>query len=130
MIRIFGENMEENGVKESTLSRNHGTDIKDRRPIERMFPPEQKGAAAYDVYAFESKSIAAPCEFRGLGNRLLKTSINFCREKGDSKRTLDILEPARHLYAKFGFHKTESKAYNEWNESREMYHETWECELE
>lgn len=66
----------------------------------------------------------------GLGNRLLKTSINFCREKGDSKRTLDILEPARHLYAKFGFHKTESKAYNEWNESREMYHETWECELE
>lgn len=63
MIRIFGENMEENGVKESTLSRNHGTDIKDRRPIKRMFPPEQKGAAAYDVYAFESKAIAAPCEF-------------------------------------------------------------------
>lgn len=33
------------------------------------------------------------------------------------------------LLAKFGFHKTESEFFNEWDESRDMYHETWECDL-
>lgn len=76
--------------------------------------------------------VDASLQGQGLGNKLLETAINFCKEKGYSKLTLgtlDILEPARHLYAKFGFHKTESEAYNEWDESRDMYHETWECEL-
>lgn len=69
---------------------------------------------------------------QGLGNKLLETAMNFCKEKGYSHvmlGTLDILKPARHLYAKFGFQKTESEPYNEWDESRDMYHETWECEL-
>ena len=69
---------------------------------------------------------------QGLGNRLLSTALDFCRDKGYTKLTLgtlDILKPARHLYAKFGFHKTESEAFNEWDESRSMYHETWECIL-
>lgn len=69
---------------------------------------------------------------QGLGNKLLKTAMSFCREKGYvhlTLGTLDILKSARHLYAKFGFHKTESEIYNEWDESRIMYHETWECEL-
>lgn len=69
---------------------------------------------------------------QGLGKELLKTAINFCREKGYvyiTLGTLDILKSARHLYVKFGFHRTESEAYNEWDKNREMYHETWECEL-
>lgn len=69
---------------------------------------------------------------QGLGTRLLETAMDFCREKGYTHLTLgtmDILKPARHLYGKFGFHRTESEPYNEWDESREMYHETWECEL-
>jgi ribosomal protein S18 acetylase RimI-like enzyme len=58
---------------------------------------------------------------QGLGNELLKTAINFCREKGYvyvTLSTLDILKSARHLYAKFGFHRTQREAYNEWNENR------------
>lgn len=70
---------------------------------------------------------------QGLGSELLKTAMRFCKEKGYvylMLGTLDILKAARHLYAKFGFHKTESEAFNEWDKSRDMYHETWECELE
>lgn len=69
---------------------------------------------------------------QGLGTELLKTAVHFCRKRGYrflSLGTLDILKPARHLYAKFGFCKTESAAYNEWDQSREMYRETWECVL-
>jgi len=69
---------------------------------------------------------------RGLGNRLLTEAMNFCREKGYVHLflgTLDILKPARHLYAKFGFHRTKSEFYNEWDTSREIYREIWECEL-
>lgn len=69
---------------------------------------------------------------QGLGNRLLSIAMDYCREKGYrhlTLGTLDILKPARHLYAKFGFHQTEQEFFNEWDESREMYHETWECEL-
>ena len=50
---------------------------------------------------------------QGLGNELLKTAINFCREKGYvyvTLSTLDILKSARHLYAKFGFHRTQREA--------------------
>lgn len=69
---------------------------------------------------------------QGLGSRLLETAIRFCRENGYVRLmlgTLDILKPARHLYAKFGFHKVESEFYNLWDESRDMYHEVWHCEL-
>lgn len=69
---------------------------------------------------------------QGLGSRLLKLALDFCREKGYrylTLGTLDILKPARHLYAKAGFHRTKRTAYHEWDESREMYREIWECEL-
>ncbi len=65
----------------------------------------------------------------GLGNRLLQTAMDFCAEKGYTHvtlGTLNILQPARHLYAKFGFQKTESEPFNDWDPSREMEHETWE----
>lgn len=69
---------------------------------------------------------------QGLGSRLLETAMNFCKEKGYvhlTLGTLDILKPAHHLYAKFGFHKTESEFFNDWDNRRNMYHETWECIL-
>ena len=34
-----------------------------------------------------------------------------------------------NVTAKFGFHRTQRDAYNEWDENREMYQEIWECEL-
>lgn len=70
---------------------------------------------------------------QGVGNRLLETAMDFCREKGYTHltlSTLDILKPARHLYGKFGFHKVKSTFFNEWDENREMYQEVWECELD
>lgn len=66
---------------------------------------------------------------QGLGRELLKTALDFCGENGYvhlTLGTLDILKPARHLYGKFGFQKTESEAFNLWDKNREMYHETWE----
>lgn len=69
---------------------------------------------------------------QGLGNKLLKTAMDFCREKEYihlTLSTLDLLKPARHLYAKFGFRKTKSEPYNEWDETRDMRQEVWECEL-
>lgn len=70
---------------------------------------------------------------QGLGTKLLKTALHFCREKGYVHlmlSTLDLLKPARHLYRKFGFQKTGSKAFNEWDKSRDIRQEVWECELE
>lgn len=69
---------------------------------------------------------------QGLGNELLRTAISFCRERGYARLTLgtlDILKPARHLYSKFGFHRTSSEPYNKWDKNREMHRETWECRL-
>ena len=69
---------------------------------------------------------------RGLGSRLLETAMTFCKEKGYTHiplGTLDILKPARHLYVKFGFRKTEEELFNDWDRSRTMYHETWEQKL-
>lgn len=70
---------------------------------------------------------------QGLGNKLLEIAMSFCAEKGYTHITLgtmDILKAARHLYAKFGFHKTESELFNEWDKNRNVYHETWECNLD
>lgn len=68
-----------------------------------------------------------------MGNKLLEIAMSFCAEKGYTHITLgtmDILKAARHLYAKFGFHKTESELFNEWDKNRNVYHETWECNLD
>lgn len=43
---------------------------------------------------------------KGLGNQLMNVAMNFCKKKGYKNVnlwTIDILKPARHLYAKFGF---------------------------
>lgn len=69
---------------------------------------------------------------QGLGSLLLKTATDFCREKGYVHlilSTLDILKPARHLYGKFGFHLVKSEFFNEWDKTRQMHQEIWECEL-
>lgn len=43
---------------------------------------------------------------RGIGNRLINTSLDFCRKVGFERlylTTISGLEPARHLYEKAGF---------------------------
>lgn len=64
----------------------------------------------------------------GLGNRLLETAMSFCAERGYTDVvlwTIDILKPARHLYAKFGFSMTETKPNDEWADHR-LLEEKWE----
>lgn len=64
----------------------------------------------------------------GIGHQLIQTAMQFCQEK-DYRHvilwTIDILKPARHLYAKYGFVKTETKPNNEWS-SHTLIEEKWE----
>lgn len=64
----------------------------------------------------------------GIGNQLIKTAMQFCKEQGYkhvSLWTIDILKSARHLYGKYGFIKTETKPNYEWA-SYTMIEEKWE----
>lgn len=64
----------------------------------------------------------------GIGNKLLETAMDFCRERGYTDVilwTIDILKPARHLYGKHGFSMTETKPNHEWV-SYELIEEKWE----
>ncbi|KUO70420.1 MAG: hypothetical protein APF77_15685 [Clostridia bacterium BRH_c25] len=66
----------------------------------------------------------------GLGYKLVKTVIDFCREK-EYKHvfllTISILEAARSLYKRFGFELTESKANDDWG--RHLTEERWDLDL-
>ncbi|WP_428664672.1 GNAT family N-acetyltransferase [Runella sp.] len=54
---------------------------------------------------------------RGLGRRLVQLAIDFCREVGYQKITLetfDELHAALHLYNTFGFQQTGERFHAEW----------------
>ena len=54
---------------------------------------------------------------RGVGNRLMREAIGLCRQRGYPRVflwTFQGLEPARHLYEKFGFRLTEQIAGEQW----------------
>lgn len=53
----------------------------------------------------------------GIGSALFCQCLKYCKEKGYSRLylwTVDLLKPARHLYAKNGFILTDTKPNNEW----------------
>ena len=55
---------------------------------------------------------------RGIGSRLMKTALDFCRENKYENIylwTFKGLDPARHLYEKAGFVLTEEKSNTEWS---------------
>lgn len=64
----------------------------------------------------------------GIGHQLMETAMDFCH-KHNYKHivlwTIEILKPARHLYGKFGFVKTETKPNNEWSDQT-LIEEKWE----
>ena len=106
----------------------------------QMWIAELDGKIVGDIAVVKKGADSAKLRFgvdlkvqgQGLGNRLLHTAMDFCREKGYvhlTLSTLDILKPARHLYGKFGFHLVKSEFFNEWDEARQMHQEIWECEL-
>lgn len=64
----------------------------------------------------------------GIGNKLLETAMNFCKEHNYTDVilwTISMLKPARHLYGKYGFYMTETKPNYEWA-SYELIEEKWE----
>lgn len=64
---------------------------------------------------------------RGLGHKLMDRSIDFCRDKGYKHVflwTVNILEPARHLYKQHGFSLTECKEHELWG--HQLTEERWD----
>lgn len=64
----------------------------------------------------------------GIGNRLLDTAMRFCEERNYTDVilwTIEMLKPARHLYGKHGFTKTETKPNTQWADY-EVLEEKWE----
>ena len=64
---------------------------------------------------------------RGLGHRLMETAMFFCRDKGYKHIllwTVNVLEPARHLYKESGFSLTESKEHELWG--HQLIEERWD----
>lgn len=64
----------------------------------------------------------------GIGNRLVETAMRFCKDYGYKHVilwTINILNAARHLYAKYGFIMTDIKPNHEWA-SYPIVEEKWE----
>ncbi len=68
---------------------------------------------------------------KGLGRKLMKTVIDFCKEKGYRHVflwTVDILEAARHLYKVYGFALTEKVKNDTWTDDV-INEERWDLSL-
>lgn len=66
----------------------------------------------------------------GVGGRLIKVAMDFCREQGYSRVYLETfagLEPARHLYEKVGFELTREWQGTQWGTP--VREQRFECEL-
>ncbi len=138
--RLYEEQFHFNGYYEKEMLRGMA-ELYDDPDGSQMWVAELDGRIVGDIAVIKKGESSAKLRWfgvdlslqgLGLGNRLLRTAMDFCREKGYvhlTLSTLDILKPARHLYGKFGFHQTKSEFFNEWDESRKMYQEIWDCEL-
>jgi len=67
---------------------------------------------------------------QGLGKRLIREAVGFCSSKAYARITLSTfagLDPARHLYEKFGFRLAEERRGNQWG--REMTEQRFVLDL-
>jgi DNA-binding MarR family transcriptional regulator/GNAT superfamily N-acetyltransferase len=67
---------------------------------------------------------------RGLGHKLMETAVGFCEEEGYNHVflwTVNVLEPARHLYKEHGFSLTESNEHKLWG--HQLTEERWDLSL-
>jgi len=64
--------------------------------------------------------VAPENQGRGIGNKLLKEAVEFCRKKKFGRVylwTFAGLDPARHLYQKFGFKLCEEHEGEQWGKA-------------
>ena len=64
--------------------------------------------------------VAPENQGRGIGNKLLKEAVEFCRKKKFGRVylwTFAGLDPARHLYEKFGFKLCEEHKGEQWGKA-------------
>jgi GNAT superfamily N-acetyltransferase len=67
---------------------------------------------------------------RGMGNRFMQEAVAFCKRKGYARIYLSTfagLDPARHLYEKFGFQLAEERSGSQWG--REVTEQRFVLEL-
>jgi N-acetylglutamate synthase-like GNAT family acetyltransferase len=67
---------------------------------------------------------------KGIGNKLMKTAINFCKNKGYKYIflwTINLLDVARHLYQKYDFTLTEKKEHKIWG--KYLVEERWDYKI-
>lgn len=138
--RLYEEQYHFNGYYEKEMLKGM-SELYDDLDGSQMWIAELDGTIVGDIAVIKKGDDSAKLRWfgvglnlqgQGLGTRLLKTAMDFCREKGYvhlTLSTLDILKPARHLYGKFGFYKVKSEPFNEWDKTRDMHQEIWECEL-
>lgn len=66
-----------------------------------------------------------------IGTTLFETALAFCKAEGYKHVflwTINILEPARRMYAKYGFYRTEEVPNTEWA-NYPLVEEKWELQL-
>lgn len=67
---------------------------------------------------------------RGLGHKLMKIVMSFCKEKNYKHVvlwTVSVLDAARHLYSQYGFERTETKKNDTWGD--DLTEERWDAYL-
>ncbi len=67
---------------------------------------------------------------KGVGNQLIERAVQFCKERKFKKVflwTFEGLDPARHLYEKFGFRLVEQRRGNQWG--KEVQEQRFELRL-
>lgn len=67
---------------------------------------------------------------KGLGHKLMKVVIDFCKEKNYKQVelwTVSVLKAARHLYKHYGFELTETKYNNTWGKN--LTEERWDLSI-
>jgi hypothetical protein len=73
-------------------------------------------------------AVSPKAQGMGLGSRLMQVAMDFCAAQNYRHIvlwTIDILKPARYLYAKFGFEMTQTKPNSEWTDAT-FIEEKWE----
>lgn len=67
---------------------------------------------------------------KGLGHKLMKTALDFCKERNYKHVflwTVSSLETARHLYKSYGFRLTETMTNDTW--ANNLTEERWDLDL-